>query len=136
MLRPEFSFGVRSGMVLATAALFLYSAQPFEPTPSAYRAKPKDVPAWAEQGNFRFIRLDGGQIESRKAERTWWGKNFSADEKDVLDHIYDREFDHMLGLLNQAQFNWIWVTWSNGWSVKDESENRENLEKAIARCHE
>jgi hypothetical protein len=101
-----------------------------------YRAKPEDVPPWAEQGNFRFIRLDGGQIESWKAEQTWWGKKFSAEEKDVLSHIYDREFEQMLVLLKQAEFNWIWVTWSSGWSLKDEDENRENLKKVIARCHE
>ena len=40
------------------------------------------------------------------------------------------------GLLKQAEFNWIWVTWSSGWSLKDENENRENLKKVIARCHE
>jgi hypothetical protein len=94
------------------------------------------VPPWAEQGNFRFIRLDGGRIESWKAEQTWWGKKFSAEEKDVLTHIYDRDFEQMLGLLKQAEFNWIWVTWSNGWSFKDEDENRENLKKLIASCHE
>jgi hypothetical protein len=91
---------------------------------------------WAEQGNFRFVRLDGGQIESWKAERTWWGEKFSIDEKQVLSHIYDREFDRMLSLLKEAEFNWIWVTWSNGWSLEDEDENRENLKKVIARCHE
>jgi hypothetical protein len=94
------------------------------------------VPLWAEQGDFRFIRLDGGQIETWKAERTWWGNKFSTDEKEVLTHIYDREFDFMLSLLKQAEFNWIWVTWSNGWSLKDEAENQENLKKVIARCHE
>ena len=86
-----------------------------------YRAKQADVPPWAEQGNFRFIRLDGGRIESWKAERTWWGKKFSAQEKDVLTHIYDRDFDQMLGLLKQADFNWIWVSWSNGWSFEEEN---------------
>ncbi len=119
-----------------TAWLLLSSAQFFEPAPKLYRARPEDVPRWAEQGNFRFIRLDGGQIESWKAERTWWGKKFSSEEKDVLTHIYDRDFEEMLGLLKQAEFNWIWVTWSNGWSLKDEGENRENLKKVIARCHE
>ena len=118
------------------AYLLLCSAQPFQPAPKLYRAKPEDVPPWAEQGNFRFIRLDGGQIESWKAERTWWGEKFSAEEKDVLTHIYDRDFEQMLGLLKQAEFNWIWVTWSSGWSLKDEEENRENLKKVIARCHE
>src|SRR6202142_3013368 len=117
-------------------AFLLCGAQTFRPAPKMYRAKPEDVPPWAEQGNFRFIRLDGGQIESWKAERTWWGNKFSAAEKDVLTHIYDRDFEQMLGLLKQAEFNWIWVTWSNGWSLKDENENRENVKKVIARCHE
>jgi pyruvate formate lyase-like protein/glycosyl hydrolase family 114 len=38
-------------------------------------------------------------------------------------------------LLKQAEFNWIWFTWSSGWSFKDEQENRENLKHVIARCH-
>jgi hypothetical protein len=121
---------------LIAVSLLLCFAQSFQSAPKLYRAKPEDVPPWAEQGNFRFIRLDGGQIESWKAERTWWGKKFSAKEKEVLSHIYDRDFDQMLSLLKQAEFNWIWVTWSNGWSLKDENENRENLKKVIARCHE
>jgi Glycoside-hydrolase family GH114 len=121
---------------LVAASLLLGSAHSFQPAPKLYRAKPEDVPPWAEQGNFRFIRLDGGQIESWKAERTWWGNKFSVEEKDVLTHIYGRDFERMLGLLKQAEFNWIWVTWSSGWSLKDEEENRENLKKVIARCHE
>jgi hypothetical protein len=121
---------------LVAASLLVFSAQPFQPAPKLYRAKPEDVPPWAEQGNFRFIRIDGGQIERWKADRTWWGRKFSAEEKDVLTHIYDRDFEQMLGLLKQADFNWIWVTWSSGWSLKDEEENRANLKKVIARCHE
>src|ERR1700758_2634431 len=131
------SIAKKIGLIgLLAASLLLCSAQSFEPAPRLYRATPEDVPPWAEQGNFRFIRLDGGQIESWKAERTWWGDKFSTREKTVLTHIYDREFEQMLGLLKQAQFNWIWVTWSNGWSINDEKENRENLKKVIARCHE
>jgi hypothetical protein len=121
---------------LVATSLLLSSSQSFEPAPKLYRARPEDLPPWAEPGNFRFIRLDGGRIESWKAERTWWGNKFSAEEKDVLSHIYDRDFEQMLGLLKQAEFNWIWVTWSSGWSFKDEDENREILKKVIARCHE
>ncbi len=124
------------GLIGSVAASLLLCSAHFQPAPKLYRAKPEDVPPWAEQGNFRFIRLDGGQIESWKAERTWWGNKFSAEEKDVLTHIYDRDFEQMLGLLKQADFNWIWVTWSSGWSAKDEDENRENLKRVIARCHE
>jgi len=123
-------------VILLVASLIICAAQCFEPSPKLYRAKPDDLPVWAEQGNFRFIRIDGGKIESRKAERTWWGKKFNIEEKDVLTHIYDRDFEQMLALLKQAEFNWIWVTWSSGWSLKDEEENREKLKKVIARCHE
>src|SRR5437660_12729338 len=84
---------------LLAASLLLCSAQSFEPAPRLYRATLEDVPPWAEQGNFRFIRLDGGRLESWKAERTWWGKKFSADEKGVLTHIYDRDFVELLGLI-------------------------------------
>jgi len=49
------------------ASLLLCSAR-FQPATKLYRAKPEDVPPWAEQGDFRFIRIDGGQIESWKAE--------------------------------------------------------------------
>ena len=124
--------------LIGCLAMFLLtcSARSFEPARKLYRARPEDVPSWAEQGNFRFIRLDGGQIESRKAERTWWGKKFTPEEKDVLAHIYDRDFEQMLALLQQADFNWIWVTWSSGWSLRDEKTNQENLRKVIAGCHQ
>jgi Glycoside-hydrolase family GH114 len=120
---------------LVSAFLLLSSGESFEPAANLYRAKPENVPPWAQPGNFRFIRLDGGRIESWKAERTWWGKKFTVEDRDVLEHIYDRDFDKILVLLKQAEFNWIWVTWSSGWSFKDEAENRENLKRVIARCH-
>jgi hypothetical protein len=123
-------------MGVVATCLLLCSARSFQPAQNVHHAKPEDIPSWAEQGNFRFVRLDGGQIESWKAERTWWGRKFSTDEKNVLNHIYDSEFEQMLGLLKQAEFNWIWVTWSNGWSLQSENGNRENLRKVIARCHE
>jgi len=123
-------------MLLMPAAMLLFSAGPAPENEEPYRARPENVPEWAQPGNFRFIRVDGGGIESRKAERTWWGEKFSAEEKDVLAHVYDRDFDRMLGLLKQAEFNWIWVTWSNGWSLPEESENRELIKTVIARCHE
>ena len=37
---------------LVAASLLLGTAQSFEPAPKLYRAKPEDVPPWAEQGNF------------------------------------------------------------------------------------
>src|SRR5260370_20741705 len=56
---------------LVVAFLLLCSAQSFEPAPRLYRAKPEDVPPSAEQGNFRFILLRGGRIDSWRPDRTW-----------------------------------------------------------------
>jgi hypothetical protein len=42
-----------SGLIgLVAASLLLCSVQSFQPAPKLYRAKPDDVPAWAEQGNL------------------------------------------------------------------------------------
>ena len=91
------------GIVGLVVAPLLCLAQLFEPMSKLYRARAEDVPPWAEQGNFRFIRLDGGQIESWKAEQTWWGKKFSAEEKEVLSHIYDQPLLHVTQIqLNSA----------------------------------
>ena len=122
-------------LIVAGSALLLISAGPAGDKSRIYFASPESVPVWAEQGNFRFIRIDGGLIESRKAERTWWGQNFTAEEKRVLAHIYDEYWVQMQDLLEQAHFNWIWVTWGNGWSLQTEAANRQALKQVIAKCH-
>src|SRR5437660_12843930 len=78
---------------LLAASLLLCSAQSFEPAPRLYRATLEDVPPWAAQGNFRFIRLDGGRLERCKAEPPWWGEKFSADATGVLTQTHGRDLD-------------------------------------------
>ncbi|MFA6451379.1 MAG: hypothetical protein WCX65_18035, partial [bacterium] len=101
-----------------------------------YLAEPENVPDWAKQGQFQFIRIDGGNIESMKAERTFWGKDFTAEESEVLANIYTKYQDKLFEKLKEAQFNWIWVTWSCGWSNETEKQNREQLKKVIKRAHD
>ncbi len=101
-----------------------------------YEAKPENVPEWAKQGMFQFIRIDGGEIESLKAERTSWGKEFSEQEKEVLSGIYDKYENKLFEKLKEASFDWIWVTWSNGWSTDAEKKNRIQLKKLITHAHE
>jgi len=82
---------------LVAACLLLCSARSFQPAPKLYRRN-RRMCRRGGAGQFRFIRLDGGQIESWKAERTWWGNKFSAEDKDVLSHIYDRDFERIARL--------------------------------------
>ena len=49
-------------------------------TAAAYTANdpgPDQVPEWAQQGKFRFARLDGGPIEIMKTARSAWGMHFT-----------------------------------------------------------
>src|SRR5579863_8706197 len=92
VVRSAIANSIRLGGVVA-ASILLCFGQTFPSARDSHLAGTHHLPPWAEQGNFRFIRLDGGQIESWKAQRTWWGNKFSAEEKDVLAHIYDRDFD-------------------------------------------
>jgi len=100
-----------------------------------YEAEPDNVAPWAHQGMFHFIRIDGGKIESLKAERTWWGREFSEPEKEVLSNVYGKYSDKLIELLKEAGFNWVWLTWSNGWSNSDEAENRNLIRELIPRLH-
>lgn len=100
-----------------------------------YTAKEKDLPDWARQGKFRFLRVDGGRIEAIKASYTDWGVGFSAEEREILWHVYDRHGEDMIRYIKQAHIDWIWITWSNGFSLKEESENRALCKHFIDLCH-
>lgn len=127
------------GKLAAVAMIFIAMASgraAFAGENKLYAADPASIPAWVEQGMFHFIRIDGGRIESMKAERTWWGKDFTTEEKEVLSNIYGKYSDKIIAKLKEAGFNWVWVTWSNGWSFKEEADSREQLKGFIERCHE
>jgi hypothetical protein len=96
---------------------------------------PEQIPDWAQQGRFRFARLDGGPIEILKTARSAWGAHFNAAEKEVLGNLYSSYSGRMLDLLEQARVNWVWITWSVGYSWKDEELQREQARALIAKLH-
>ena len=57
------------------------------------------IPEWAQQGKFRFTRLDGGPIEVQKTARSAWGKHFNDAEKEVLANLYTKYGDRIIDLL-------------------------------------
>jgi hypothetical protein len=91
------------------------------------------IPEWAQQGKFRFTRLDGGPIEILKTARSAWGMHFSATEKEVLGNLYTRYADRIIDLLEQAHINYVWLTWSVGYSWQDESEQRRQVQEFVAK---
>jgi len=114
------------GLRLAVAVVVLFTVFP---RASAQRAS--DIPEWAQQGKFRFTRLDGGPIEILKTARSAWGMHFSAQEKEVLGNLYTKYADRMIDLLEQAHINYVWLTWSVGYSWGDESEQREQVRRLV-----
>jgi hypothetical protein len=96
----------------------------------------QQIPAWAQQGRFRFTRLDGGPIEILKTSRSAWGMHFSQQEKEVLGNLYTKYGDRMLDLLEQAHINWVWLTWSVGYSWQDEAEQRAQCQRFVARLRQ
>ena len=57
------------------------------------------IPEWAQQGRFRFTRLDGGPIEILKTSRSAWGMHFNAEQKEVLGNLYTKYGDQIADLL-------------------------------------
>lgn len=84
------------------------------------------LPVWLRQGKIRFARFDGGPIEIQKTMRSAWGMRFTPDEQKVLANVYgkDEYGPRMADLLQQAHVNFVWVTYSVGFSWEDESPQR------------
>jgi hypothetical protein len=96
---------------------------------------PESVPEWAQQGRFRFTRLDGGPLEVRKTMRSAWGKHFNEQQKEVLANLYTKYGDRMADLLAEANINWVWITWSVGLSEAEEAEQRAHCKIITEKLH-
>ncbi|MCX6623161.1 MAG: hypothetical protein NTY38_19270 [Acidobacteria bacterium] len=93
------------------------------------------LPEWARQGRFRFTRLDGGPIEVMKTSRSAWGRHFNEQQKEVLGNLYSKYADQVVDLLAQAKVNWVWITWSVGYSWQEEAAQREQCRVLTAKLH-
>ena len=123
----------RSGAGAANRAAAQSSGQQAE---GNYAPRPAWIPAWAEQGNFHFMRLDGGPIEVQKASRALWGKDFTSADQEVLGNMYGKYSAHAIDLLSQGGVNWVWLTWSVGFSWQDEAAQRQLAKEMVSRLHQ
>jgi hypothetical protein len=92
------------------------------------------VPEWARTGNFSFARWDGGPIEVSKGVLSGW-PGFVVPDPQVIyatENLYD---PRTIELIQHAHVNWIWVTWSNGFSNQTEEPQHILLRKYIEECH-
>ena len=79
------------------------------------------VPDWAQPGRVRYARCDGGPVEVCKAFMSGWECIRRPDAILPCATFYS---DSTIDMLRQAHINWIWVTWSVGFSHESEAVQR------------
>jgi hypothetical protein len=92
------------------------------------------IPEWARTGHFRFVRWDGGPLETSKGILSGW-PYFFVPNPQILYATTNWYGLDTIDLLERAHVNWIWVTWSNGFSDETERFQQDLLKKYIKECH-
>jgi hypothetical protein len=96
-------------------------------------ATPAEVPDGAHPSRVRFARWDGGPLEVGKGILSGW--YYMRDPRAIEATLRWYDDAASLELLLAAHINWIWVTFSNGFSHATERPTQERLTAFIARCH-
>jgi hypothetical protein len=96
------------------------------------RPSPGRVPAWAQTGRFRYARWDGGILDVTKGFLSGWPGWREPDQLLAVAQWYE---PRNVELVQMAGVNWIWVTFSNGFSLESERPHQERLKQFIAACH-
>lgn len=89
------------------------------------------VPPWAQTGRFRYARWDGGILEACKGMLSGWPSWREPDQLLAVANWYE---PRNVELVELAHLNWIWVTFSNGFSLESERPHQERLRQFIAAC--
>ncbi len=101
-------------------------------TPSPTQNLESLVPDWARSGAFRYLRLDGGPDSAEKARLSGWP--FDSEQRATLTGLYTTHRERVFQLLEEAHINWVWLTWSVGFSWETEAEQRRQCAEMAAEC--
>jgi len=93
------------------------------------------LPSWLKSGTVRFARFDGGALEAQKTVRSDWGSHFTSEDREILANLYGKYSDRMIDLLVQAKINFVWVTYSVGFSWHDEEAQRAAVRELVKKLH-
>ena len=93
------------------------------------------LPSWLKSGTVRFARFDGGVIEAQKTLRSEWASKFTPQDREILANLYGEHADRMIDLLVQAKINFVWVTYSVGFSWRDEEAQRVAVREVVKKLH-
>jgi hypothetical protein len=93
------------------------------------------LPSWLKSGTVRFARFDGGAIETQKTLRSDWATKFTPQDQEILANVYGKHSDRMIDLLVQAKINFVWATYSVGFSWRDEEAQRVAVREIVKKLH-
>jgi hypothetical protein len=117
-------------MALSIAARAQTSA-----TATVVESEQPPLPGWLKSGTVRFARFDGGAIETQKTLRSEWASQFTSQDREILANLYGQHADRMIDLLVQAKINFVWVTYSVGFSWRDEEVQRVAVRELVKKLH-
>ena len=119
---------------IAAALTVAASAQTAAKAPIVGSDQPP-LPSWLKSGTVRFARFDGGAIETQKTLRSEWASQFTPQDREILANLYGQHADRMIDLLVQAKINFVWVTYSVGFSWHDEEAQRVAVRELVKKLH-
>lgn len=117
-------------MALSIAAIAQTAA-----TATIVESEQPPLPSWLKSGTVRFARFDGGAIETQKTLRSEWAARFTPQDREILANLYGQHADRMIDLLVQAQINFVWVTYSVGFSWREEETQRLAVRELVKKLH-
>ncbi len=96
---------------------------------------PEAIPEWAQVGKFRCARWDGGPLEADKGMLSGWPYWDASDSAGVLRAVKSFYGLKTIEWAKRAGLNWLWVTWSVGFSHETEQKQWDILRPYIKECH-
>lgn len=121
-------FGIAMALNIAAAAQTSAAA-------TAVKSEQPPLPSWLRSGTVRFARFDGGALEAQKTLRSDWASHFTPEDRETLANLYEKHSDRMIELLVQAKINFVWVTYSVGFSWQDEEAQRVAVRELVKKLH-
>lgn len=82
------------------------------------------LPDWAQTGNFVFMGLDGGPLEAEKGLRSGWQGFTSDDPQGIVRAVREFYRPENVEIPIAAGANWVFLTWTNGWSKERERRDQ------------
>lgn len=109
-------------------------AEVWFPVPSYPYADKESAPDWLKSQKLNFSRWDGGPIETCKGMLSGW-PYFNAPWPSVIDAT-NRWYDlQTVDLAEKMGYNFLWLTFSVGYSMQQERYQCETLRPYIQECH-